>query len=277
MKYEDYKNTAAYKELMSLGYSNVLSNIISDDETYVTQQMKLDFFEHLKCHDGVCKLTDYCEDFFARPEKSTLDQKAYLLKGPNVGQFIYNSIFGRVSSKDGFRYNLNKSIFKNAPDLTYISDEYDETLLDTYLKNDYEYNSSVLSINDLIEDVGISNIPIQNSVMWTFTGIEIDNPFSMIELKDLPCLLGLPGPNGLPNNYDKIKRVAFQLKIPTSIEVKKPTAFDAGLMDVWRPGGKTKPHLNCEKKFNGIGLDEYIHLPVTFGDIVSDIYITWIN
>jgi len=198
-----------------------------------------------------------------------------LLKGKVVADGIYKKNIGRVASRNGLRWNLNSAIIKSFASRSVgpspISDVGDESIIDLF-SVDYEDATDCNLFRNFIEDSKVENCLIQPSIMWTFEAYYDDDVFMGYELKDLPCILGLPGSDGTSKNYDTTERLAFSMQIPYSITVRKPTSFDAQMMPVWRPGGKTKPHTECVAKFGNTGFDEYVHEPVTLKQITSQFY-----
>lgn len=274
-KYDKYKATGVCNDLLGSEYAQCINNIIDDDEAYITESMKIDFFEYLEKFSAGKPLIDYCNDFFDQPKGSELSSKKFLLKGKIVTGEIYKKDIGRVASRNGLRWNLNTSIIRSfsasgigpSP----ISNESDESIIDMF-SIDFEDASDNKLFHDFIHDCNLENQTMQTSMMWTFEGYYDDDVFKGYELGDLPCILGLPGADGTSKHYAATDRLAFSLKIPDEIEVRKPTSFDAQMMAVWRPGGKTKPHIECETKY-GSGFDEYVHEPISFKEVTSQFYI----
>jgi len=77
-------------------------------------------------------------------------------------------------------------------------------------------------------------------VVWGFYNND-DLPFSGIDLKMLPCRLAL-------ESIDIEDYFPFEVTVPTDEPVHEATAFDAGLFDLWRPGGWTTPLASCSSE-----------------------------
>lgn len=277
-KYNKYLTCECCLLLKSKGYASVIENIIDDDEASITEEMKVEFFQYLLNYDSAVDVISYCDAFFNQPSKATLDKKKYLLKGKEVKDFDHKKMtLGRVPSKKGFRRIFNSSIlthFITDPSSpTPISDIDDDSLIELFILDyDKESSSTKNRFPDFIDAAGISNIKLQEHPMWTFEGLYNDDPFKGYEVKDLPCILGLPGPAGTAEEYDSIERIALALTIPVDLIVRKPTCFDAGTVAVWQPGGKTKTHTSCQPKYGKNGFNEYIHEPIFFENIMSNLY-----
>lgn len=267
-KYDHYLLNPACTILKDKGYQQVLLNIINDDESCITEDMKKAFFEHICEYDGKSEMFDYCSAFFHNP--------AYKLKGKLAPSRVYDIELGRVVSKNGFRRGLNTIIFKisvTGSKLFPISDLFDDSLLNSLLiESKYITTPTSSKFKDIIKDIGIENEAIQEYPMWTFEAFYDQNVYEGYCIEELPCILGLPGLHGTAINYNKIERITFSLRIPTTIEVKHPTSFDAGIMAVWALGGKTKIHKDCESKYGSSGFTEYIHEPITYDNITSELY-----
>ena len=275
-KYSQYLNCECCKYFLSSTHSQVIQNIIEDDESFITEEMKKELFEYLLTHDkSAVSPEEYFNDFFDQPKDAPLSKKKYLLKGELVSAAVYDVSLGRVTSKMGFRIGLNSSILnensKQGKTLYPISNSQDEHLVEILLR-DYSPDTTENIFNDFITTVGIEDYKIQDHPMWTFEAFFSEDAFYGYEIKDLPCILGLPGKNGTDLDYNKIERIAFSVNVPRDISVRKPTSFDAGLMSVWRVGGKTKPHNNCESRYGSVGFSEYVHEPVALKNIASNLY-----
>ncbi len=267
INFDAYLTCPACEALKKDGYEQVIQNILMDDELYVTDEMKKEFFEYIYNYDGKSNLKDYCDDFFYK--------SPHQLKGKSVPSTIYKIQLGRVCSKNGFRRGLNTTIFKSMAlsGLSPISDISDEALLESLLIDSSKINSpSSSKFYNFIIDTGIADEKIQEYPMWTFEGFYDQAVFEGYNIKDLPCILGLPGPTGTSDRYWEIERISFSLRIPTKVIVRKPTSFDAGIMAVWTLGGKTKIHKDCEPTYGSTGFEEYIHEPIDFKDITSELY-----
>jgi hypothetical protein len=274
-KFNKYLECECCKKLENLGYGQVFKNIIQDDENFVSEEMKLEFFKHLEKYDGTTDIFHFCDSFFDEPQGVRLSEKKYLFKGKSVDDRIYKIELGRVVSTYSFRRSLNNAILNQS--LTFsiapITDIADETLLDSLtIENKVNTSISENLFKEFISDTGIGEQKVQEHPMWTFEGLDNDDAFYGIDMADLPCLLGLPGQKRTDEEYDKIPRVAFSLSVAPEILVYKPTSFDAGLMTVWRCGGKTKCHSQCEEKYGDTGMEEYVHEPINFDSITSNIY-----
>lgn len=276
-KYDEYLDCNGCKKLSMTGYGQVITNIVEDDEIYITELMKKDFFEYLKNYDDVCDIISYCDDFFDQPKGVNLSEKKYILKGRQLPNSIYEIELGRVVPKKSFRKSLNNAIFKqsmvSSGSVGMVSDMDDELLLESLLiDSDKRYTITDNIFKEFLIDSEIGDFEIQEHPMWTFEGLSNDDVYLGINLKDLPCLLGLPGPKRTEQEYNAIPRITFSFKIPNTISVHKPTSFDAGVMTVWRCGGKSKNHIECEEKYANLGFEEYVHEPINFKNINSNIF-----
>lgn len=271
-KYDHYLTSPGCKTLKSTGYEKMLENIIEDDENFITEKMKTEFFELIKDVNDEVEIFNLLYEFFNTPKNAPLNKKKYSLKGKVVdGNRIHSIELGRVTKISTFSMTFIKAFLKKNPD-SHISINDGELVINKFLVEPISStHSSSNSFCEYIIDAGIGDEKIANFPMWTFEGY-FDKVFEGIPIKDLPCILGLPGPEGTEKNYNSTQRIAFALIVPNTIVVKKPTSFDAGINTVWRLGGKTKPHTACDKKYGGIGLEEYIHEPVTFNKITSELF-----
>ena len=266
MKYNSYLNSEGSIALSNNGFNQVITNIIEDDEAYITEDMKIDFFNYLqKYNTSSGDIVPYCDLFFDQSKK---------LKGKKVSNVIYNTELGRVVSVKSFIKNLKIAILNQRPSF-FISDVNDEWLLnEIFIDSNDRLHVTENKFLGFLADSGIGDEKVQEHHMWTFEGLEDDDVYWKIEIKDLPCLLGLPGKERTEKDYNKIPRVTFSLKVPKSIPVHKPTSFDAGIMTVWRCGGKTKKHGDSDPKYVGLdGFEEYVHESINFNHINSNIYI----
>lgn len=274
-KFDKYLNCECCKILDKLGYNQVFKNIIMDDERFITEEMKMEFFEHMKEYDGISDVMQYCDSFFNKPSRAPLANKKYLFKGERVDNRIYNIELGRVAKKMSISLSVKNALDKQLlfASNSNLSDIDNEDALN-YLLIDIQDKESITDnrFKDFINEFGIGKQILQDNPMWTFEGLDNDDVFYGIDLVDLPCLLGLPGVKRTHEQYDKIPRVAFSLKVSFEVLVYKPTSFDAGLTTVWRHGGKTKCHVECEGKYGVTGMEEYVHEPVSFDSITSNIY-----
>lgn len=268
-KYDKYLGCKCCQSILSSEYRQVIDNIIDDDETYITESMKTELFSYLTLHDGFSDIMQYWDNFLDYPKSKSISEKTYLLKGKIVDITVYDKSLGRTSSITGFRRSLNSALSKLTVPL---SDSDDEAFIETFVisPEDRSITSSKLFI-DYINDTGIADSTIQENPMWTFEGFFDEDAFKGYDIKDLPCILGLPGPLRTSFDYNKLQRIAFSLFVPKNIIVRKPTSFDAGYMPVWRGGGKTKVHKECEMKYGEFGFEEYIHEPVLFKNITSQL------
>jgi len=268
-KFDEYLNCKCCQDILSTEYSQVIDNIIEDDETFITESMKIELFSYLMCHDGNSSIMNYFDDFFDNPINKDLSDKLYLLKGKVVDLSIYGKNLGRVSSISGFMRSLKAALSKL---VVPSSDIDDEAFIEYFMIEPQAISSTPQKIFlDYINDIGIADFKIQEYPMWTFDGFFDEDVFKGYEIKDLPCILGLPGPMRTAIDYDKIPRMTFSFSIPNNIVVRKPTSFDAGYMPVWRIGGKTKVHNEGIIKYGEFGFEEYIHEPILYKDIISQL------
>ena len=267
-KFKKYLECDCCKKFDSLGFGQVFKNIIQDDENFVSEEMKLEFFKHMEKYDGTTDIFNFCDLFFDEPQGVPLSEKKYLFKGKKIDDRIYKIELG-------FRRSLNNAILNQslASSIAPITDKIDETLLASLtIENNGNASISENLFKEFINDTGIGNQKVQEHPMWSFEGLDNDDAFYGVDMADLPCLLGLPGLKRTHEEYDKIPRIAFSLIVEPEIVVYKPTSFDAGLVTVWRCGGKTKCHSKCESKYGDTGMEEYVHEPINFYSITSNIY-----
>lgn len=105
-------------------------------------------------------------------------------------------------------------------------------------------------------DGQLADSPVSRWMMWSYRNPNDSlNAFNGIDTKDLSCRLGLPNPTQ--------EKIAFGHMLPVGHEAHAPTAFDSELFDQWIPGGVTKPHPPCLRKYKK-GLPEIIHKPTPF-------------
>lgn len=277
-KYQKYLNSNGCKKILATDYSQIIQNIIEDDELYITEEMKVEFFEYINKHDVLIDILDHCYNFFDQPINSTIDKKRYLFKGYEVQGRIYDTELGRVPSCFGFSMSLKKSIqFEYLKDTSNMA-PLDDPSIDELIENliiDFDDKNKTTLFSDFIKDTRIQKYKIQETFMWSFEGYYDNAVFRSYDVFDLPCILGLPNRKGTSENYNLSQRVAFSFYLPKDMAVRKPTCFDAGLMAVWRCGGKTKTHKECEKKYGEFGFSEYIHESILFEHINSPIYRLW--
>jgi hypothetical protein len=101
-------------------------------------------------------------------------------------------------------------------------------------------------------------------LMWSYRNDKKPrDPFFEIEIRDLPCRLGLRSFGS--DHY------AFGHKLSAGEKAYIPTSFDAGLYEQWEPGGVTKPHDACNTKYP-TGLPEVVHNPNKFQNISTRLF-----
>ncbi|MDR2410312.1 MAG: hypothetical protein LBE13_19685 [Bacteroidales bacterium] len=260
-KYEKYFNSNGGIKFCAKWNIQVLHNIV--DDAGLCDDYKIEFFEYLEKYNGSDIREYFCNGFFFK----------YQLKGKNVSNFKYNNEVGRVMPENAFIQRL----YRLMPPSTHRSPPSSRRDFNTYIKSFISYkNKSTVDFEQFVKDNGMGDFKIANFLMWTFERLEGSSKVyddTKYDMSDLPCLLGLPNVNGTEENYKDVPRITFLLKVPTSIAVYKPTAFDADLNPCWRPGGKTKKHKDAPAKYNRIdGFEEYVHEAVYFKDIISNIY-----
>ena len=272
-KYDSCLKCKTYKTLCDGGYEQMFINMIYDDEMYVTEEMKIEFFTYLQKFDhesDLEKIREGCNNF--------LSQDKYSLKGKKADKNIYKIELGRVVSKVAIVRRIVELLKQRLPHMK--DDRIIEGMVDDLCRDyGYKYELARTDTNDFetfIKSYQIEDCNVQRNRMWTFSGWEDKNVFSGIRINDLPCLLGLPGPDGTDRDYndDSCPRIAFALTVPATISVHKPTSFDAGVSTVWRSGGKTQKHPDYNKsRYDTFsGCDEFIHESVNFSHITSNIY-----
>jgi hypothetical protein len=258
--YQKYFDSDGGKKFCAKRSIQVLYNVADDSE--LSDNDKIEFFEYLANYDGSDIKNYFCNKFFY----------LHQLKGRIVSDFKYENEIGRVMPKNAFVQKLEKLM----PNLLNNPSEF-EKYIDQFI---ISYKDKSTTVNNKFEELvkvnGIENCEIANFLVWTFERLDNSSEVyddTKYDMKDLPCLLGLPDEDGTAEKYKYIKNITFLLKIPKSVTVHKPTAFDAEINTCWRPGGKTKKHKDAPAKYNGIdGFVEYIHKSVCFKDIISNIY-----
>lgn len=277
-KYEKFLLSTGSILLTKMGFKQSLSNIVNDDERFITENYKRDFFNYIKDLKDEKTILDQCDSFFYSPPEAPVNRKKYLLKGEIQSSYIYKTELGRVMRKKAFQRSLNKIVFKYSlkGGLTAPSDNfYDDIIRQLIVEFDTRTNDNTTIFSEFCTKIGISEEKLSEFPIWTFENFGgDDNVFNGYEFKKLPCILGLPGPDyRTGKDYQKVDRIAFSIMIPkeSGIKVHKPTSFDAGMNSVWEIGGRTKPHTDCVHKYT-IGFSEYIHYPVTLKSITSEIF-----
>jgi len=91
---------------------------------------------------------------------------------------------------------------------------------------------AVDAVNEMLDLLGLGETPM-TPLVWCFR-TRTQSPFVGLDLDSLPCRLGLHG------NLDKANYFPMEIT-PPAIEIRTPTAFDAGMFEHWCPGGKTCP------------------------------------
>jgi hypothetical protein len=239
----------------------VLHNIA--DDTELRDDDKIEFFEYLKDYDGSDVKNYFCEKFFF----------LHQFKGTKVSTFKYDNEIGRVMRENAFIQKLEKLM----PLSTRPSSWTDfNTYIKSFIKSYKEKSTAVNKFKQFVKENGIGDSEITNFLMWTFERLEGSSEVyddTRYDMSDLPCLLGLSNTYAPKKSYKDVSWITFLLKVPKSIAVHKPTAFDADLNTCWRPGGKTKKHKDAPAKYDSIdGFVEYVHKSVCFKNITSNIY-----
>ena len=223
MALDCFETSLGYKTLVSIDdFKQCVVNIQEDTE--LDDGLKQKFFDYLKDYDGTTEIEDYCNSGFFWMNQllsNTLIDKEFL--GHCVA---LKGLINSLKNQDPF---------------------FDDKVFEDFINsNDLDELKDVFGTFD-IKHVGI---------MWSFYSDDRKPFYSEPEMmKDLPCILGLFCPRGLK----KIKYVVFEHYIVKgSLSVRKPTAFDAGLSNLWRPGGYTLPLDACILEYKN-GLSEAVH------------------
>jgi hypothetical protein len=262
--YQKYFDSDGGKKFCAKRGFQVLYNVADDSE--LSKKDKIKFFKHLENYDGSDIKNYFRNKFFF----------LHQLKGRIVSDFKYENEIGHVMSKDAFVQKLEKLMPKLYKHLNKSQRKFVKHI-DQFI---ISYKNKSTTVNNKFEEFvkvnGIKKRKIADFFMWTFERLDSSSEVyddTKYDMKDLPCLLGLPNEDGTAENYNNIDRITFLLKVPKSVKVRKPTAFDAEINTCWRPGGKTKKHEDAPDKYAVIdGFVEYVHLPVCFKDITSNIY-----
>ena len=198
-----------FKKEFPLAFDKIKSDLA------ITDEVKSVFFEYMKMFKGldVDDLANYADDFF----------KQHKLKGKKVS-LESNEVLGRVIDKIRLQLLLRNTGKDSI------------AWLDNLLADNID-----LSQEEILQDIRdyLGDIELNRFLLWAYRNEENpSDPFFRIELKMLPCLLGLPSAEKPSAHY------AWGIKLPVEVPVHLPTAFDPGidyLNNVWEPGGRTKP------------------------------------
>lgn len=276
-KYDSYLSSECCEKLLSSEYASIIENIINEDELLISEDLKRSFFEYLAAYDStVSSINDYVETGLDHPVGITdFATKQYLFKGKVINS-LKDTELGRATNRNGFRYNFNTTLlleYAKDPSATVpVSNPTDERIINSLTIETDEVGTAPNVFYAYVRTSKIAQYKIQSHLMWSFESINPDNALEgPFDLKDLPCILGLPGPKGTSEGYNTTKRLAFAFRLNDNDVIKKPTCFDAGLMPVWQPGGKTRVHDECNGLYGTIGFEEYVNVPITFGQITSNI------
>lgn len=87
----------------------------------------------------------------------------------------------------------------------------------------------------------LEDIPLKYVVWGFYNGL---HPFGGVDMERLPCILAL-------NSTDLHDYFPFEISVPADAAVHEATAFDAGMFDLWCPGGYTCPLHECDNE-NGL-------------------------
>lgn len=173
-------------------------------------------------------------------------------KGITYPRAIKNSVLGHSQTKSKFADILQ--IGKGDPSI--MSNDVLNSLEDVIYTSDKTKKRTRLKLMRLEYD----KVEFGRKMTWSY----VDNNyatdfFENTELKELPCVLGLP-------EHDS-PRYILSHEIANTYELLQPTAIDAGVdNNLWRPGGKTLPLADCIAK---PGKDEVVHKPNVFNNIID--------
>lgn len=152
-------------------------------------------------------------DFFFRPGNQFLGADKSVRRGQQIGRLqLWTSL-----ARDAYVTGVPRDV------------------IDRY-RSRYLAGEEKLVIDELAN--GLGKVAL-SPIVWGFVFSQ-RSPVKNAELLDLPCRLGLQDMN--PDAYMRL-----ELRIPNGLIPKIPSAFDAGMNELWAPGGTTKPRLKCVK------------------------------
>ncbi len=197
------------------------------------------FEEHLRSFAGG-DVTKHAESFFHKN----------LLTGPKV--IVARKVLGCVRARSSVADRIAEAL---GHDDTVEAEE----MLSQFAAHDKD------KLADEIEDLGLAESKITRHMMWSYRNEAADDdPFFGIDPQRLPCRLGLP------SFLDRADHIAFGHLLPTKTKATQPTCLDGGLYEHWIPGGYTKPHDACRKKYPK-GLPEVVHRPNKFKNVYTEL------
>jgi hypothetical protein len=256
-EYKECIESEGYKMFIKQGYEQVFENIRTDDSISDEEErknMRNKFFQHLKGYKDSDDVEEYfCDGFFYNPD--------YQFKGKKVSNFDYYAMYGHVTQRKAFVERLFRNSKDKNNNLYEAFDNAFESILIKSTDRKIAKDDNYLIIR-FIEKYEIDMTKIKEHLLWIFKGLSETDVYEGYEIKNLPCLLALPCSKGLIEGYEKEKWVTFSLRIPKSIDVYKPTAYDANIVTAWRRGGRTVRHVDNPNKDKEIdGFEEFILNP----------------
>lgn len=220
-------------------FNFVFDNINGDNElSTVEKKLFIDFINNEKIEDTIPL------DEFIRLLNFNFFYKNQLIRINERGQ-LYSGNIGHIVTEIKFYEIIKQNIDHISPELVVSKNEFLKSFFDDF---DFE-----------IYQILLKDVEIGKFIMWSFMNDSLDeNVFSNLQLNEIACILGLD------DETINSQKIAIEHSIDELIV--KPTFFDAGLSEFWIPGGKTKPRSYCNDKS---GLDEFVHKPNTFNNIIK--------
>lgn len=228
-----------YYDFIIDNFDFVFENIENDSELYDSE--KDTFFEFINNHKIEAStetdefLSNINFDFFFKNQFVRIDER---------GQ-IYLGNLGHIVSETKFYEIVKQNTAYTSPEVVESKHEFLDWFFD-----DFEFEF----YQDILKDIQIGRF-----MMWSFQNDKSEKKiFSNLPLRELACILGLD---------DKtIKESKIAIEHSTTEPILKPTFFDAGINELWIPGGITKPRDECTEHS---GLREFVHKPNVFQNIIN--------
>jgi hypothetical protein len=255
-----------------LGY--FLNQIIEDNE--ISNSEKLKCLETI-CVLPICSVKEYEEKcnqaFFYRNKLK--GQKCNNLHdlNPFIRLHDKDSLVSRISSLTG----LKAPTVKNKLSEIIVANKIDQpSLLESFVNNSVISDAYVKEDNCLayfgqkkwtsIEPPKLkdAHLCLFQSIQWSFPNSNSENLFfDQKSVENIKCRAGIT---------DKKRKLVFLHKLNEEFNVRKPTVFDAGFHEQFKPNGLTNPLKECE---TSSGFEEYVHIPNKFINVVEIIFETF--
>jgi hypothetical protein len=266
MKESDKYTSKGAELFKAKGYKQVIDNISNDDaieDKEIRESLKESFFRYLGNYDDSDIISYFCTNFFYTGDKQ--------FKGTVIEDFDYKKRYGHVMKEKALKENWYKSYMKSVSKDASISEQSFNKNLDKVLVESGDRNTGKDKkdlLKTFINGMKIGHIKIRDYILWIFEGLDKEDIYAGYDMRNLPCLLALPG-------YDTKEWVTFSLIVPEEEKVYRATAFDANIDTAWRPGGKTRRHDIDDQKRSDKHIDgfkEFVLAPVNIQCIKSNIY-----